>query len=130
MPSFLNPLLKYPGVPFRLVNARTRQPVATQLMTAFDSASRRTGLLQHQQMPEGAALIIAPCSAVHTIGMHFEIDIAFVAKDGRVLKVRHAVKRWRMTGALRAFAVIELAAGALEAASVRPGDALEIVSPS
>ena len=128
MPSFLNPLLKHPGVAFRLVNARNQQTVATHLTTAFDSKSRRTGLLNHQAMPEGAALIIAPCSAVHTIGMHFDIDIAFVSRDGRVLKVRNAVRPWRMTGALRAFAVIELAAGALEAAGLGAGDVVEVVA--
>ena len=127
MPSFLNPLLKQPGVPFRLVNARNQQVVAAQLMTAFDSATRRTGLLQHRAMPESAALIIAPCSAVHTIGMHFAIDVAFVSREGRVLSLRHAIKPWRMAAALRAFAVIELAAGTLAIADTRPGDSLVIV---
>jgi uncharacterized protein len=124
VPSFLSPLLKEPDRALRLVNSRNEHVVATRLMTAFDSESRRTGLLKHAAMPQGAALIIAPCSAVHTIGMKFAIDVAFVSREGRVLKVRHAVKPWRMTGALRAFAVIELAAGVLAAADIRPGDSL------
>ena len=122
MPSFLSPLLKHPDVPRRLLNQRNGLVVATQVLTAFDSASRRNGLLKFETMPEGAALIIAPCSAVHTIGMRFDIDIAFVAKDGRVLKVRHAVKAWRLAASLRAFAVVELAAGVLARAETVAGD--------
>ncbi len=124
MPSFVTPLLKQPGHSFRLVNDRNGQVVATRVLTAFDSASRRTGLLKHASLPEGTALIIAPCSAVHTFGMRFAIDVAFVAKDGRVLKVRHAVAPRRMTAALGAFAVVELAAGQLAAADTRSGDML------
>jgi hypothetical protein len=127
MPSFLNPLLTQPDVPFALANTRTHEIVASHLLTAFDSASRRTGLLQHTAMPEATALIIAPCSAVHTIGMHFPIDVMFASKEGRILKLRHAVKPWRMTGALRAFAVIELAAGVLAGIDIRPEDSLELV---
>lgn len=124
MPSFVTPLLKQPDRSHRLVNDRNGRVVAAHVLTAFDSASRRTGLLKHASMPEGTALIIAPCSAVHTFGMRFPIDVAFVARDGRVLKVRHAVGPRRMTAALGAFAVIELAAGQLAAADTQSGDML------
>lgn len=112
---------------FRLQNTRNQQIVATHLMPAFDSASRRTGLLKYDTMPAGAAMIIAPCSAVHTFRMRFPIDVAFVAKDGRVLKVRHAVRPSRIAAAMRAFAVVELAAGSLARADTRPGDTLAVV---
>lgn len=60
--------------------------------------------------------------------MRFPIDILFVARDGRVLKVRRAVPARRMTGALRAFAVIELAAGRLDACPTSVGDRLAVVT--
>jgi uncharacterized membrane protein (UPF0127 family) len=77
-------------------------------------------------LPEGSALIIAPCQAIHTFSMRFAIDVAFVAKDGLVLKVSQAVPPRRIAVALRAFAVIELPAGALEASDTRPGDRLQV----
>ena len=58
-------------------------------------------------------MVIAPTSAVHTWFMKFDIDIAFVARDGRVLKARDTVRPWRMTGAFGGFAVIEMKAGSL-----------------
>jgi uncharacterized membrane protein (UPF0127 family) len=126
MATFLTPLLREPAVARRLVNVRTGQVVASELLTAFDSASRRKGLLGRDSLPEGAAMLIAPSNAVHTFFMRFPIDVAFLARDGRVLKVRHAVPARRMTAAIRAYAVAELPAGTLQRADVRAGDVLAL----
>ena len=67
-------------------------------------------------------MIIAPTSAIHTFAMRFAIDVMFVSKDGRVLKVRRDVKPRRIAAAWRAFAVVELPAGAIERSDTRPGD--------
>jgi len=100
--------------------------VADHLMTAFDSASRRKGLLGRSSLPENSALFIAPSNGIHTFFMRFPIDVAFVARDGRVVKVCAALPAWRMALALRAYAVIELPAGALASSDTLPGDLLAI----
>ncbi len=124
MRTFLTPLLK--GTPEGLVlrNQRTGAVVASQLLPAFDSETRRTGLLKHTGLPEGAAMFIAPTNAIHTFFMKFAIDVAFVAKDGRVVKIRAAMPAWRMAGAWGGYAVIEMAAGSFERADVVIGDNL------
>ena len=124
--SFLRPLLEGPEAGLRLTNSRSGLVVAHQLLTAFDSASRRTGLLHHDSLSDGCALLIAPSNAIHTFFMRFEIDVAFVKKDGRVLKTRHVLRPWRLAGALGAFVAIELPAGALARSDTRPGDTLVI----
>ena len=126
MATFLQPLLRDGAAGRRVENTRNGRVVADDLVAAFDSTSRNKGLLQRESLPEGSALIIAPCSAVHTFFMKFPIDVVFVSKDGRVLKVRTAVPAWRMTGALRGFCVIELAAGSLARSETVAGDRLVI----
>jgi len=129
MKSFLNPLLRAePGAP-ALSNVRNGQVVARTILTAFDSASRRQGLLGRGGLDEGSALIIAPCSAIHTFSMRFAIDVLFVLKDGRVLKARSNVRPGRIAAALRAFAVVELPAGAIERRGTRAGDQLRVGAP-
>lgn len=96
------------------------------MLTAFDSKSRRTGLLDHDHLPEGHALVIAPCNAIHTFFMKFVIDVAFVARNGDVLKVRGNVRPWGIAACLSAHAVIELPAGMLERTGTVPGHVLEI----
>jgi uncharacterized protein len=129
MASFLDPLLRSGGSSLALTNTRHNRIVARTLLTAFDSKSRRQGLLRHDFLPEDSALIIAPSNAIHTFSMRFVIDVAFVAKDGRVVKLRRDMPPRRIAAAWRAFAVIELAAGALERTDTRPGDTLQIAAP-
>lgn len=130
MSSFLQPLLRKSSEGCTLVNERTGAVLAHTLIGAFDSASRRTGLLQHGGLPEGSAMIIAPSNAIHTFFMKFPIDVAFVGRDGGVNKIREAVAPWRIAAALRAYAVIELPAGALRNAGVVVGDTLAVRPPA
>jgi uncharacterized protein len=126
MPSFLSPLVRNPSGEFRLVNERTGAVVAERLLPAFDSKTRRTGLLAHTSMPPGTAMIIAPTNAIHTFFMKFPIDVLFVARDGVVVKACSALAPWRISAAWKAHCVIELAAGALQRSAVRKGDLLDV----
>lgn len=127
MASWVSPLLREPASRFRLVNARTGAVVADSVAGAFDSATRRRGLLGRDGMHASEALIIAPTNAIHTFFMRFDIDVAFVARDGRVLKVRRSMPPWRMSAALRGFAVVEVAAGGLSSCATSAGDTLSLV---
>jgi len=129
MPSFLSSLAGQTNAPLALINRSSGAVVATHLLPALDSATRRTGLLQHTSLPVGTAMIIAPSNAIHTWFMRFDIDVIFVARDGRVLKVRQRMRPWRMAAALRGFAVVELAAGTLARLAVSPGDVLVLAGP-
>ena len=126
MTSFLDPLLRADPSSCALANDRSGRVVAGTLLTAFDSSSRRRGLLGRDSLPEGSALVIAPSNAIHTFFMRFAIDVAFVSRTGRVLKIRSGMPPWRIAGAWGGFAVIELAAGALARSDTRPGDTLHI----
>ena len=126
-PHFLGPLLNAPAAGFCLRNQRTGEVLADRLLPALDSASRKTGLLKHTALGDGEAMIIAPSNAVHTWFMKFDLDLLFVGRDGRVVKTRAGVKPWRMSAALRAFAVIEMRSGTLAVRETLPGDLLELV---
>ena len=130
MPSFLSPLLRSSPDRFHLRNARTGTIVAGCLQLAVDSKTRNVGLLHHRSLPETTALIIAPTNAIHTFFMKFAIDVAFVAKDGHVVKVCAALPAWRLAGAFRAHAVVEMTAGALTRSGTTTGDLLEVVPNS
>ena len=102
--------------------------VASALELASESASRNRGLLGRASLSHEHAFILAPANVVHTFFMQFPIDLVFVSRTGEVLKVRAAVPAWRIAGRLRAFAVIEFAAHALERSGTRVGDTLTIVT--
>ena len=100
--------------PRTLLNERTGRLLASAVEVAGTSASRRRGLLGRDSLDPSAALIIAPCSSIHTFFMRFVIDAVFVDRGGRVLKAVQRLKPWRIAASFGAFAVIELNAGSLD----------------
>ena len=126
-PSFLSPLVSHPSHGVRLRNARTGATLADTLLPAFDSKTRRVGLLGRTSLADGSAMIIAPCNAIHTFFMQFRIDVLFVARNGRIVKIRPAMGPWRVAGSLRAHAVVELPAGVLARGDNRVDDELVLV---
>lgn len=100
--------------------------LAGSAQSALTSRERRTGLLHHTGLTEDEGLWITPCEAVHTIGMKFAIDVLFLDKKRKVLKISKSMSKWRMAACLRAHSVLELQAGRAEATGTQVGDQLEI----
>ena len=109
-----------------LRNQRTGLQVAAALEPAFDSASRKRGLLGRDGLPPGHAMVIAPCNVVHTFFMRFAIDVLIVTRRGLVVKAAAAVPARRLVGAWGGFAVFELAAGELALSATRKGDVVSL----
>jgi uncharacterized membrane protein (UPF0127 family) len=58
--------------------------------------------------------------------MRFPIDVAFLARDGRVLALHHSLKPNRLSKiVLRAQGVLELSAGRLRATDTDVGDIIQ-----
>jgi uncharacterized membrane protein (UPF0127 family) len=94
---------------------------------ADTSSKRRTGLLKHAGLAKGQGLWIVPCEAIHCFGMKFSIDVLFLNKKRKVLKVRKDMGRWGIALCLRAHSVLELPAGTIAATGTQPGDELELI---
>lgn len=127
---FLTPLLKKGAeVGASLVVRDTAAVLATTVEVAFESEARKRGLLGRASLAPGHALVIAPCSGVHTFGMQFPIDVVFVAKDGRIVKIRHDMPAGRLAAALTAFATIEVAGGTVQRGGIEVGQTIEVKGP-
>lgn len=111
---------------YTIRNTANGSIVAAFTEAAFSRASRNRGLLGRNNLPPGHALLIAPCTSIHTWFMRFPIDVIFVKRDGRVVKIRSAVPPWRFVVALGAYAVVELPTGAIAQAGVKVHDRLEL----
>ena len=109
---------------YRLINAHTGHVVAEEVERALTRRARKQGLLGRDGLDPSSALIIAPCFAVHTIGMRFAIDVLFVTRGGQILKMVTGLDRWRVSAAGGAYAAIEFAAGALASRALAVGDRL------
>jgi uncharacterized membrane protein (UPF0127 family) len=81
------------------------------LIVARSFRERRRGLAKMTPLPDGYGLRILKCNSIHTVGMRFALDLVWLARDGRVLRVDHGVAPWRMKLCVRARSVVETAAG-------------------
>lgn len=73
--------------------------------------ARRDGLSGLPDLPADRGLLIAPCRSIHMFGMRFALDLVWLDKDRRVVRVDTGVAPRRMRTCLRARSVIEVAAG-------------------
>jgi uncharacterized membrane protein (UPF0127 family) len=77
-------------------------------------ADRMRGLARLDSMPASYALHIPRCRSVHTFTMRFPLDLIWLDKDGRPLRVDREVPPNRMKRCYRARSVVEVNAGAAD----------------
>jgi uncharacterized membrane protein (UPF0127 family) len=101
--------------------------LAEPVELAVSRSARRRGLLGRDSLAPGHGMLLVRCSSIHTWFMRFPIDVIFVKRDGRIVKLCRDVRPWRLTFGWGAYAAIELPAGAIEANGVVVGNRLELV---
>jgi uncharacterized protein len=110
----------------RVQNQSRGTLLADRAEIADTSKKRKTGLLKHDRLESGEGLWITPCEGVHTVGMKFPIDVLFLNKKRKVVKIRTAMPRWRLALCLWAHSVLELPSGTAAATQTAAGDQLEL----
>ncbi len=101
------------------------EEVLCPLEVASSASARIRGLLGRDGL-EGA-LLLPGCRSVHTLGMRFPIDVAFLDRRGRVVGLVTPMRPWRASRARwRAHQVLEAEAGAFDRWHVAPGDVLDV----
>ncbi|PIQ88936.1 MAG: hypothetical protein COV72_05695 [Candidatus Omnitrophica bacterium CG11_big_fil_rev_8_21_14_0_20_42_13] len=114
---------------YRIINIAKNTPVAERAEIAENAFSRMKGLLGRKLLNKSCALIIKPTSSIHTFFMKFPIDIAFLDKNNKILKIKHGVMPFRFISCpLGAKITIELPSGTLKASNTEIGDILAIQS--
>ncbi|MFE1765834.1 DUF192 domain-containing protein [Streptomyces angustmyceticus] len=94
-------------------------PARVPVEIAASYRARTRGLLGRDGI-EGA-LLLTPAGSVHTFGMRFAIDVAYLSRDFTVLAVRTMRPGRLGLPRLRARHVLEAEAGAMARWGVRPG---------
>ena len=110
----------------RIHNQSRDTLLADRAEIADTSKARKTGLLKHDRLENGEGLWINPCEGVHTAGMKFPIDVLFLDKRRKVVKIRAGMPRWRVAACLWAHSVVELPSGTAAATKTMAGDQLAL----
>jgi uncharacterized membrane protein (UPF0127 family) len=96
--------------------------VARHVQMACSFRSRCVGLLRRRNIPEQEGLLLVPGGSVHTLGMRFNIDVVFLNRQMRVLRLAENVAPWRIVIAPKdTTRVLELAAGKIATTRLTAG---------
>ena len=99
--------------------------VGTRVAVANSFWRRLRGLLALGPLQAGEGLLLLHCDSVHTVGMGYPIDVAFLDAEGRIVNCIAALAPWRVgRGEEGAVHTLELPAGRLEETGTVPGDRL------
>jgi uncharacterized protein len=80
----------------------------------FRSRLMGLALVRPSELSEGHAVLLEPCSSVHTFGMRFPVDVAFADADGAVLRVIRGLAPRRIVRCPKARVALEAQAGELD----------------
>jgi uncharacterized membrane protein (UPF0127 family) len=103
------PQTRFDGLP------RRELPGGLTVIQARTHRSRNLGLARLDWLDPDWALHIPGTPSVHTFGMRFALDLVWLGRGGRIVRVDRNVPPRRMRGCLRARAVVETNAGRADA---------------
>lgn len=117
-----------------LYTASGAHPLALQLADHF--LSRFRGLMLAGPLQHAQGLLITHCPSVHSALLRYPIDVVYLDQHGVVTQCVAPLRPWRASFSgigrdasgqryARATHTLELAAGAVTALNIRPGDRLE-----
>jgi hypothetical protein len=94
-------------------DSEVKQP-DLEVWLADSYLSRLRGLLGRKQLGDNDGLLLKRCAAVHTIGMHYALDLVFMDRNGKVLKCQAGVKPFRTASVRGAYYTLELNQGVID----------------
>jgi uncharacterized membrane protein (UPF0127 family) len=110
-----------------IVNLTRGSVVCERGLIADHPIQRMRGLMGRRLLPAGEGLLLSPAPSIHTGFMRFPIDVIFLDRERRVLKLVEQLRPWRMAGARGARSVLELAPSEVARRGVEVGDLLDVV---
>lgn len=96
----------------------------SRVWRAESAWERARGLLGRPQLGADEGFWIEPCASVHTIGMRYPLDLAFVDDDGRVRKLVYDLPPLRWANGFGARSTLETSSGVLADSGLNQGERL------
>jgi len=115
----------------RALNQTRGTVLCERLEDAGGLGGQSRGLLGRDRLEPGTGMLFengrfTPMMWMHMFFMRFAIDIVFLGRGGKVIKVNRNLKPWRVSSMVfGARLALELPAGAATASGTEPGDQIK-----
>lgn len=93
-----------------------------RVFLAVKGTDRTRGLIGRPRLEPGEGLLIDRCAMIHTFGMAYPLDLAFIGRAGDIKKTVHALVPYRLAGSLTACMTLELPSGSLDSYGLTMGE--------
>lgn len=113
-----------------VIDAPSRRILFDLCRVANTFASRFLGWMGKRYAAGSEAIIFYRTSSLHTFFMRFSIDVIYLDRDMRVMRVVEMIKPWRVTYCRGAACAIECAGGQARKKEITPGKTIEIKKAS
>ena len=111
----------------KIINETKEIVLAESAILADTPFKRIKGLLGRKFLEDKEALIIKPCNSIHTFFMNFPIDVLFVDKKNKIIKIITGLKPFRLSPIyILSSYVVEFPVGVVSANTAVVGDAISI----
>lgn len=108
-------------------NRSTGRVLAWRVRRADGWVTRLVGFLPRRSIAPEEGLWFEGCGAVHTLGMRTALDVVFLDRSLRVVRVDENVRPQRLyVGSRHAHVVVEFGPGFAKANPLAPGDQLAL----
>ena len=105
--------------------------IADNIKIADTFMTRLVGLLGRKSIAENEGILFTKSSQIHTFFMRFNIDIIFLDKNRKILKICHDLKPFRITSHISesySGFVSELKSGTAKKFDLKIGDFIGIIN--
>lgn len=90
--------------------AKSGAVIIDSCMRTTNIFDRLRGLLFRPTPAPNAGLLIDPCNSVHTFFMSYAIDVIYLDRDFRIVKLIENLSPWRISACRSAHMTLEVAA--------------------
>lgn len=109
----------------KITNSNNGVLLAERAVLADSLIDRLVGLLKHESLGEGEALILKPSNSIHTFFMRFSIGVLFLDRKNKVVAAYDCIKPFRLSPLFfNALSVVELPAGVINKTGTKKGDVI------
>jgi len=110
-----------------VINRSKQTTLARQAKAARTFVERLRGLMFRPSLAQGEALVLYGDNSIHTFFMRFPIDVLYLDREGRVLRLEEAMPPWRVgpvVGGCRY--IVELPPATIRSTQTEVGDLIAL----
>jgi len=108
------------------IKAKDKNIADLVIFSTENMKERTKGLLALPTLKKSQGLLLNRCRSVHTMGMPYTIDVIYLTKKNKIIKIVSSLKPYRMSACIFANRTLEMLAGEAERLSLSTGMTLHL----